>query len=93
MTIPGFLAEGALSKTTGRYWSAASGLGGRPMRGITPAQSLFPPGTPIYTCSPPCTWGPPMTQTCCAEICFYFPSVGRICFPQCFTRTAPLCPQ
>jgi hypothetical protein len=91
MTIPGFSAERSLGRATTLYRSAASGLRRRSAVGITPAQSLFPPGTPVYTCSPPCTWGPPMTQTCCADICFFLPW-GPICFRNCFTRLAPLCP-
>jgi hypothetical protein len=92
MSVPGFTPENSFGKAQTRYRSAVRGLSGRSTAGIAPAQTLFPPGTPIYTCSPPCTWGPPMTQTCCAEICFYFPW-GPICFPNCFTRPAPLCPQ
>jgi len=93
MAIPSFTAESSLEVGRRRYRPAAHGISGRPAAGIAPAQSLFPPGTPIYTCSPPCTWGPPMTQTCCADICFSIPWLGQVCFPTCFTKSAPLCPQ
>jgi hypothetical protein len=93
MTIPSFTAENSLGRAITRYRLRLAAGGLSSCSAIAPAQSLFPPGTPIYTCSPPCTWGPPMTQTCCAEICFYLPFVGQICIPNCFTRSAPLCPQ
>jgi len=87
MHIPGFTAEAALNNSPATYRS--TGNSRREISAlVSPQQTLFPPGTPVFTCSPSCTWGPPMVQTCCAEICIF-----GSCFPICFTKMAPLCPQ
>lgn len=93
MRIPEFNADLALSETIrSRRPAPAAAQTLRSETMVRPQQTLFPPGTPIYTCTPPCTWGPPMIQTCCAEICFQLPFFGQSCFPTCFTKMAPRCP-
>jgi hypothetical protein len=90
MTLPGFGAELALDNPASRHTFRGSTTSDG-LRAVIPQQLLFPPGTPIYTCSPPCTWGPPQVQVCCAVICF---QLGvRVCLPICYRRLAPLCPR
>lgn len=90
--MPEFSAELALAETTRTYRLGSTPKAATGRSGVRPEQMLFPPGTPVYRCSPPCTWGPPLVQTCCAEICFSVPWLGQICIPNCFTQMAPRCP-
>lgn len=86
MKMPGFSAELAFSEPAQPYRPASAQKTARePL--VAPQQVLIPPGTLVFTCSP-CTWGPPMIQICCAQLCLPFGP----CFPICFTRMAPLCP-
>jgi len=91
MTIPGFSAELGLSEPARSYRSAPRSRAATGEAVVSPEQSLFPPGALVYTCSPPCTWGPPMLQTCCAEICLPLGPWFERCFPTCFTQMAPRC--
>jgi hypothetical protein len=88
MTIPGFDAERALPKSNGLPHSVLPSTTLKNRLAVIPQQLLFPPDTPIFTCSPPCTWGPPQTQVCCAVICW-----GQLCFPICYAQSAPQCPR
>jgi hypothetical protein len=90
--MPGFSAELGLPRSVRPHGSAPTSKAATGNSLVSPEQTLFPPGTPVYACSPWCTWGPPMVQTCCAEICFSLPFVGQFCFPTCFTQMAPRCP-
>jgi hypothetical protein len=91
MTLPAFDAELALESHALRRTFPGPTTTGDP-QAVIPQQSLFPPGTPLYTCSPPCTWGPPLLQLCCAVICVPVWS-GEICYQSCYRRIAPQCPR
>ena len=92
MTLPGFGAESALSHAARPYRLDPGSAAIAAQTAVIPQQSLWPPGTPIYSCYPGCTWGPPMVQTCCAWVCRWW-AVFPICYRTCFRQMAPLCPR
>ena len=88
MNMPRFNAEFALSEPVRSHRPASVLEAATDKTVVSPQQTLIPPGALDFTCSPPCTFGPPISQTCCAQFCIF----GLFCFPICYTQMAPPCP-